>query len=657
MNAKEERKFLEAAREGNVKVFERLFAGIDAGRERDLLNRALMQAVFGRSQAITDRLLKAGANPDQMTSTDTLLMCVATRGDLRMARSLVEAGAGVNREVKRETALSAALSENQTRVVDYLEKLGATSPPSTTLLYASIHGDLKRARRAIADGAELERKGGIFEETPLMAAACRGQIEMVRLLLRHGANPNQRVDGSTALFAAVERGARPNIPEVVELLLAAGADIRAKRCDDTLLMAACRGGSLRIVKRLVELGANVQAKDKHHGMTALDYAKRDKHKEIAAYLGGLGAASERDAGLALVRALARDFGGKVIEHSHGFMLNARFHGMKGQFGVQTEGMSLFVQGLNFGERELKRGKDAQLVFTGDKPDIQKQEAREMKGVFRGSSPRVFRTMGLSVLTEPFAVAFCRKHKKLLEALKLSGEERVRIGGTFASFFCPKPDIAVVRQRLEVFARFLQGVSRPPQPERRLFEREWLLKPAPKTVNAVAAAHGLGGKLPQPTACPHCGCATNLMARIDLSDAALPGTALGRRELPVFWCLDCLEWSAAFFDISKEPPRPWSRTIAGRKMPKLAEGENDLPERRLTLVPVTDGRKAGRKSKLGGPPAWIQMDETPDCPKCERTMAFVLQLASDSRISYGDMGILHAFACPECRITATLVQSH
>jgi hypothetical protein len=39
------------------------------------------------------------------------------------------------------------------------------------------------------------------------------------------------------------------------------------------------------------------------------------------------------------------------------------------------------------------------------------------------------------------------------------------------------------------------------------------------------------------------------------------------------------------------------------------------------------------------------------------MAFVLQLASDSRISYGDMGMLYAFACPDCRITASLVQSH
>ena len=52
-----------------------------------------------------------------------------------------------------------------------------------------------------------------------------------------------------------------------------------------------------------------------------------------------------------------------------------------------------------------------------------------------------------------------------------------------------------------------------------------------------------------------------------------------------------------------------------------------------------------------------MEETPGCPKCEKPMAFVLQLASDARISYDDMGMLYAFVCPECKIAASLVQSH
>ena len=168
---------------------------------------------------------------------------------------------------------------------------------------------------------------------------------------------------------------------------------------------------------------------------------------------------------------------------------------------------------------------------------------------------------------------------------------------------------------------------------------------------------MGGKLEQPVGCPHCGCATNVMAQLDLSDPALPKTALGRRRLPVFWCLACLEWNTTFYEVSGPALKPLN--VAGKrtKQGEIETGEADLPERQVVLIPVPSGKKAGRKSKVGGVPAWIQLEETPGCPKCERPMAFLLQLASDSRISYGDVGMLYAFACPSCRITASLIQSH
>lgn len=73
--------------------------------------------------------------------------------------------------------------------------------------------------------------------------------------------------------------------------------------------------------------------------------------------------------------------------------------------------------------------------------------------------------------------------------------------------------------------------------------------------------------------------------------------------------------------------------------KLEKDEPDLPFRAATLAPVN---KAGRKTKVGGKPAWIQGEETPDCPKCQSAMTFALQLASGDGIAYGDMGILYAF---------------
>ena len=83
----------------------------------------------------------------------------------------------------------------------------------------------------------------------------------------------------------------------------------------------------------------------------------------------------------------------------------------------------------------------------------------------------------------------------------------------------------------------------------------------------------------------------------------------------------------------------------------------LTSKGIRLVPVSAGKKAGRASKLGGKPSWIQTDETPDCPKCEKAMAFVLQLRSSPDMSYADEGMLYAFACPECQVVSSLVQSH
>jgi hypothetical protein len=120
----------------------------------------------------------------------------------------------------------------------------------------------------------------------------------------------------------------------------------------------------------------------------------------------------------------------------------------------------------------------------------------------------------------------------------------------------------------------------------------------------------------------------------------------------------LEWDPSFYDISGDIPKPLNPQ--GEPIPQqkdLAEGEEDLPMRPTALVAVPAGKKAGRKSKLGGEPNWIQSDSTPDCPRCDAPMAFAAQLASDKHIAYSDMGLLYAFVCPECKILATLIQSH
>ncbi|MDB6124956.1 MAG: ankyrin repeat and protein mask-like [Pedosphaera sp.] len=661
MNPADGSKLEKASRAGDAKVIQQLLPKIDVKQPADKawLDGSLEQAVYGKSVEAVELLLKSGANPNQNTSSGTLLAYPAGNGDLPMVKCLVKGGANYNRVFKRETALSDALAYSQVPVIEYLEKLGAYSPPDITLFFACANGDIKRAKKALTAGADVEKTGGTFGETPLMAAARKGQVEAVKLLLKHGANPNQRKGGQSVLFGAIKYG--KNL-EVFELLVAAGANIHAKYYGETLLMTAAQAGCLPLVKRLVELGIKVNPRDKNVGATALDVAKMHKHKEVVAYLNSIGAKADRDACRAMMKALSKEYGGKPDEHSDGFLLNSKFIGNVCQFHAYPGTTVAAVYKLRYKDAELKHAHIPGLIFGGEvqstnhltKPG--KKVAVKTAGKFLGIQVR--RAAGKKAVPEKYIMDFCRRHKGFFSQLNLASLEQVGITSEAARFFWTGTDIKTILPRLRMFERFLREISHPPEPERRLFENEWLLKPAPKTSGVKpVVVHTLGGALDRPVFCPHCGLATNLMAQIDLADPLLPKNPLGSRKLPVFWCMNCLEWDPTFFDLSS--PTLKAIVVQGKaaKAEKDQTGEEDLPECRVMLVPVPKGRKAGHKSKIGGSPKWIQSESTPDCPKCEKSMAFVLQLASDSRISYCDMGILYAFACSDCKATASLIQSH
>ena len=82
-------------------------------------------------------------------------------------------------------------------------------------------------------GASIEEKSGHYSKIPLMYAAGRGQVAVVRFLLERGADINaEDGDGQTALMKALGY----NHPTVVQLLLERGADCcKPDRLGRTLL--------------------------------------------------------------------------------------------------------------------------------------------------------------------------------------------------------------------------------------------------------------------------------------------------------------------------------------------------------------------------------------------------------------------------------------
>lgn len=678
MNLKDSFALNQAARAGDLAAVTKLLAAQSAPPGRKPLNEALLRAVECRHTQVMEYLLAAGAEANHATPDETVLMAAARNGDLASVDRLIQAGANIHREVRRENALSAALSRGQAEMAAHLAKLGATTTPEIALFHACKRGDLARVKSALAAGAKPEQSAKPLDGSALMVAARLGHLEIVECLLQHGANPNSKIDGWTALGELVVHGKSLSM---IDVLARAGADVNEACKGVTPLMNAAAGGWLPAFDRLLELGANPRARDEVNDMTVLDHAKTGDNQEIIARLMNLGASSPLDEARSLAQTIKAWKGGKLHETGVAVLLEAKIGGFPCRFTLNTTGGQALFRQFHLREPATGQAGDAILRVSSREPaksspgweNVEAASALLGWGVYRPADAKGF--------SPQFVNKFCARQEQRFKELALTCVGTLEIG---ANRLClewetMKEDDA--RACVDALAEIARAIGVPRRPTRQLLSSEWLLKPVGKPVarpanarwwagmlkageqpaataslDADAPNHRLGGKLAHPVACPECGLATNLMAEIDLGDPALPDNPLGRERVPVFWCLTCLEWDPAFFELS----RPFVTPLPNHPREDAAKagaepGESDVPEQPLKLVPAE--KKAGRKSKLGGAPTWIQGDETPDCPKCEEPMAFALQLASNSKVSYGDMGVLYAFVCEKCRVTSSLVQSH
>ena len=152
------------------------------------------------------------------------------------------------------------------------------------LLRASVSGKFAAVKMLVEAGADLcvTDNGGFI---CLSLASCFGHTETVRYLvgLKEVDVNHADEEYNTALHWAGQQ----NCPDVVRVLIDAGADIEAK--DDvgcSPLLWACRSGMFAVVKILVEAGADVRVTCSK-GDTCLILAACCGHTETVRYLVGL----------------------------------------------------------------------------------------------------------------------------------------------------------------------------------------------------------------------------------------------------------------------------------------------------------------------------------------------------------------------------------
>ena len=236
----------------------------------------------------------------------TPLMFAARENDLESARLLVAAGADVNAQGgDGKDALSLALFNGSYPVASFLidshAKVNqADAQRFTPLFWAVDRRNMETApnfpwmvttdplpliQKLLDAGANPNavvnstprarmREGSprIVYATALMRAAFAGDLELVKLLLAHGANPHiLSSDRETTLMAACGTGFingyhREHPPaerlEVVKLLVGLGEDVNAADSYGiTPLMVAANLGDLEVVRYLIEKGADLGAHD------------------------------------------------------------------------------------------------------------------------------------------------------------------------------------------------------------------------------------------------------------------------------------------------------------------------------------------------------------------------------------------------------------
>jgi ankyrin repeat protein len=115
----------------------------------------------------------------------------------------------------------------------------------------------------------------VKDESPLMLAALKGQVELVKKLVARGADVNK--PGWTPLHYAATSGQL----EIMDFLLENYAFIDAESPNGTTpLMMAAHYGTPQAVKLLLEAGADTAMKNQL-GMTAIDFANKANRRESA----------------------------------------------------------------------------------------------------------------------------------------------------------------------------------------------------------------------------------------------------------------------------------------------------------------------------------------------------------------------------------------
>ena len=188
--------------------------------------------------------------------------------------------------VVNASAIFLASFEGHIEVVKLLLEHGAAlnSPTCSPLCGASLAGDIAVAKILIEQGADMSSPSILhthWSTNPLAAAARSGDVELVYYLISKGANAHYNQRDQNALVEACSC----DHLEVVKLLLHHGADVNMQvlPSNTTCMHQACINKNIAMVTYLLDHGADINILDEN-GVSPFGKAFMKQNNELILYL-------------------------------------------------------------------------------------------------------------------------------------------------------------------------------------------------------------------------------------------------------------------------------------------------------------------------------------------------------------------------------------
>jgi ankyrin repeat protein len=214
------------------------------------------------------------------------LLAAAKAGDARRVQELVARGVLLDcYDADRLTPLLLAAQAGHVDTVAVLLKAGADVTKTdhdhrTVLGIAADLGSTEMVKMVLATG--MSPDGADNPVTPLVRASRRGHVEIMKVLLEAGADPNKESDCRNS--SAIADAARMGHLDAVELLLSFGANPNGDlEQGKPALHQAARVGSESMVALLMNHGADPNRLDSM-GWAAMHYAAEGGHLKVLGVL-------------------------------------------------------------------------------------------------------------------------------------------------------------------------------------------------------------------------------------------------------------------------------------------------------------------------------------------------------------------------------------